>query len=149
MFLMPLPSFKFRAKCQRIVALASKDKTNKTRERTGGSLPWRAQAFLHQDIEDVYRERFLRRAPPRQAFCCSGGIRSVKGQRQNRRHLQDVSVTEGLFPRTRRELLHYTLARKDKKWPGEIGIVQKRTHVLQPTRYLQSGVILRVTIKVR
>lgn len=100
---MPLPSFKFRAKCQRIVALASKGETNKTRERTGRSLPWRAQAFLHQDVEDVYRERFLRRALLRQAFCCSGGIRSVKGQRRSRRHLQDVSVTEGLFPRTRRE----------------------------------------------
>lgn len=65
---MPLPSFKFRTKCPRIVALASKDKTNKTRERTGCPLPWRTQAFLHQDVEDVYRDRFLRRALLGQAF---------------------------------------------------------------------------------
>lgn len=117
---MPLPSFKFRTKCPRIVALAtSKDKTNKTEERTGRPLLWRAQAFLHQDVEDVYRERFLRRAPLRQAFCCSGGIRSMKGQCQSRRHLQDASVTEGLFPRTHRELFCYTLAGKDKNGPGK------------------------------
>lgn len=116
---MPLPSFKFRTKCQRTVALASKGKTNKTEERTGRPVPWRAQTFLHQDVGDVYRESFLRRAPLRQAFCSSGGLRSVKGQCQSRRHLQDTSVTEGLFPRTRRELLRYTLAGKDKNGPGK------------------------------